>query len=170
MTKAIIQSTNTIGLEMNLESWDARSQLEQLRQRSNEMWDQLLARLPASDTVDQPISFMPEVDLIESAQEYRIYLSIPGLIEDDIMIEVQGRILTIRGERRPPYDSDRRETRLNEWRYGFFERHFELSSAISVTHLRATCDAGVLTVVAKKLSSEPTTDENSSSGDQESQA
>ena len=121
---------------MSLESWDAHWQMEQLRRRSNAMWDELLAKLPASESHDEPIAFMPEVDLIESPNEFRIYLSIPGLIEDDIFIDVNGRFLTICGERRPPYDSDLRNTRLKEWRYGYFERHFELSTAISLAHLR----------------------------------
>ena len=136
---------------MSLESWDAHWQMEQLRRRSNEMWDEMLAKLPASQSHDEPIAFMPEVDLIESPNEFRIYLSIPGLIEDDIVIDVNGRFLTICGERRPPYDPDIRNTRLKEWKYGYFERHFELSTAISLTQLRTTCDAGVLTIVAKKL-------------------
>jgi HSP20 family protein len=136
---------------MNLESWDPDRQLEDFRRRSNSMLDRLLAALGSSPESDEPISFQPEVDLVETSQEYRLYLSIPGIIEDDLVIDIDGRHLTIRGERRPPWDANRREAALQEWRYGFFLRHFELPTTIRVETLRAVYDAGVLTIVVTKI-------------------
>jgi HSP20 family molecular chaperone IbpA len=88
--------------------------------------------------------------MVETVNEFRFYLSIPGLIEDDLLIELEGQFLTIRGERHPPYDAQTRGASIQEWRYGFFERHFELSTLIEVNSLRAAYDAGVLTIVAAK--------------------
>lgn len=73
------------------------------------------------------------------------------MIEDDLLIDIEGRFLTIRGERHPPYDLERRGANLQEWRYGFFERQFELSSLVELESIRAAYDAGVLTIVVTKL-------------------
>jgi HSP20 family protein len=135
---------------MTFEFWNPNDRLDELRRRSDQMWKELLADLPSSQSHDEPIAFYPEVDLVETQQDFRFYLSIPGLVEDDIVIDVQGQYLTIRGERRPPYDASQRGPQMQEWRYGFFERHFELSSAVSVETIRAHYEAGVLTIVAQK--------------------
>ncbi len=136
---------------MNLESWDPDRQLQEFRRRSNSMLDNLLAALGSSPDSEQPIAFQPEVDLVETSHEYRLYVSIPGIIEDDLAIDIDGRYLTIRGERRPPWDANRREAAVQEWRYGFFTRQFELPTAIRLETLRAVYDAGVLTVVVTKI-------------------
>ena len=136
---------------MNFEPIDPFERLAEFRRRSNEKLDELLAELQSSEQIKEPISFQPEVDLVETASEFRFYLSIPGLVEDDIIIKLDGEHLTIRGERRPLYDMERRGPSLREWRYGFFERHFVLPKRIQDSSVRASYDAGVLTIVARKF-------------------
>ena len=137
---------------MSIESWDPFRRLEEFRAESNKMFDSLFADLPASSP-DDSIAFAPEADLVETANEFRFYLSVPGLVEDDILIAVDGQELTIRGERRPSYDAEFRDAKLQEWRYGFFERHFELATLVEIATIRAAYDAGVLTIIVEKLNS-----------------
>ena len=136
---------------MNFDFWDPFQRLEAIRRDSNRLFDELLAEFPEKGPSQEAISFHPEVDLVESSSEFRFYLSVPGMVEDDIMIEIDGRRLTIRGERRPPYDPEHRDPQLTEWRYGVFVRQFELSAPVAVNRVHAVYDAGVLTVVAEKL-------------------
>jgi HSP20 family protein len=136
---------------MSFDYWDPFQRLEEFRRDSSRMFDQLMAHLPDSGGGQEAISFHPEVDLVESSKEFRFYLSIPGMVEDDIMIEIDGRNLTIRGERRPPYDPEQRNPQVTEWRYGVFVRQFELSAPVAVNRVHAVYDAGVLTIVAEKL-------------------
>ena len=146
---------------MSFDSWDPFQRLEEFRQNSSRMLDELLGNLSGSGGNSESggnqeaITFQPEVDLVESSSEFRLYLSIPGMVEDDIMIEIDGRSLTIRGERRPPYDTERRNPQLTEWRYGFFVRQFELSTPVAVDRVRAAYEAGVLTIVAEKILDDP---------------
>lgn len=135
---------------MQLESWDPERQIERVRRRANQMWDEMLASVRASTPGQEPLGFVPEVDLVECPDEYRIYLAVPGLIEDDIVIDLCGGALVIRGERQPPYDPQHRRTQMAEWRYGCFERAIELSTEIAVTGIQARYEAGVLTIVAPK--------------------
>ncbi len=141
---------------MKFEDWDPIQKLAELRARSNQMWDDFLAELPVSERRSGPVSFFPEVDCVETSEEFRFYLSVPGLLEDDFLIDVDGSCLTIRGERRPPYDQELRKQRLQEWRYGYFERHFQLVEPVAIAKLRATYEEGVLTIIAPKKSSDAT--------------
>lgn len=136
---------------MNLEQWDPFDRLSQFRHHSKEMLDEILQAVSEANDSDEAIAFQPDVDLVETTGDFRFYLAIPGLVEDDLVIHVEADSLTIRGERHPPYDVGHRKTQMNEWRYGYFERRFNLPNRVEVTSIRAAYDAGVLTIVAQKL-------------------
>ncbi|MFT5301388.1 MAG: HSP20 family molecular chaperone IbpA [Mariniblastus sp.] len=144
--------------KMSIERKDPFERLEEFHQQSNRIFDDLLAELPSAHEDEPTVAFQPAVDLIETPTEFRFYLSIPGLVEDDIVIEVDGQFLAIRGERLPPYDSERRRTQLQEWRYGYFERRFKLASKVTPSTVRGGYEAGVLTIVVEKnkTNSKPT--------------
>jgi HSP20 family protein len=136
---------------MNLIQWDPGTALQRLRADTDRLWDEYLDKLRRNESDRNPIAFLPDVDFVETGREFRLYLSIPGLIEEDIDLMVDQQILTIRGERQPPYDPSLARSRLREWRYGFFERRIELPHPIQTGALRATYDAGVLTIVVPKV-------------------
>ena len=135
---------------MNLIQWDPWKELEQLRARTDRLWDEFLAKLTGSASDPTRIGFLPDVDLVESGREYRIYLAVPGLIEEDIDLSIGTQILTVRGEREAPYDTTHSRRELGEWRYGFFERSIQFANPINPAGVRATYDAGVLTIVLPK--------------------
>ncbi len=140
---------------MNLESFDPHRRLDEFRRQSNAMLDELLEQLfgPAENT--ERIGFQPEADLVETEDELRFYVSIPGMVEDDLEIALDQGRLTIRGERYPPYDMRKRSTAMQEWRYGFFERQFDLPCMIELTSIRAVYEDGVLSIFAVKNMANP---------------
>lgn len=135
---------------MNLLPWDPWKELERLKTQTDRLWDEFLEKLTQCEPEPERIAFLPDVDLVESPLEYRLYLSVPGLIEEDIDIDVEQHALTIRGERQPPYDLERAGRRIREWRYGFFQRRVRLPIAIRPSAVRASYDMGVLTIVVPK--------------------
>ena len=151
MAMPAIVDFNLLQTEMSIEPIDPFERLKEFTRRSNAALDQLLHDIQDENTDDRPIAFHPEVDLVETSSDYRFYLSIPGMIEDDLLINIDGHHVTIQGERKPPYDTGRRETAVQEWRYGFFQRHFDLPQSISVSSIRAAYDSGVLTIIAEKV-------------------
>ena len=133
---------------MNVVPWDPGEELHQLRSEIDRLWDAFNAKLTCDREGDETVGFLPEVDFVETAHDYRLFVAIPGLVENDIDIEVVGHTLTMRGERHPPYDLQRQHTR--EWRYGFFERSITFTRPLNPEQIRATFDAGVLTLVVPK--------------------
>ena len=82
-------------------------------------------------------------------------LNLPGVVEEDIDLTVVDQSLTIRGERESPYDTNRQPPHAAEERYGFFERKFDLPVEADLSTLRATYDAGVLTITVLKIHRSP---------------
>ncbi len=135
---------------MSLIQWDPWDELEQLRARTDLLWDEFLGRLSLYEPAPEPIAFLPDVDFVETLNEYRLYLSVPGLIEEDIDLLIDENALTVRGQRECPYDETHARARVHEWRYGCFERRVQFPYPIRPADVRANYDAGVLSIVLPK--------------------
>ena len=133
---------------MSIIPWDPWKEMQRLRAETDELWDAFLTKFTEVNAGADAVSFLPEVDLVETAYDFRVYMAVPGLVEDDIHIEATNNTLTVRGERQPPYDLDREHVR--EWRYGYFQRDLTLRKPIEVDGIAATYAAGVLAIVMPK--------------------
>lgn len=137
---------------MTLKRWDPWSDLERLRAETQRLWDDFLEKLSASPAAAERIAYLPEVDLIETGTELRLYVAVPGFVEEDIDLVFADQNVVIRGERQSPYDdAGQVNRRIAEWRYGFFERSIPLPCRIQPQAVRASVDAGVLTVILPKV-------------------
>lgn len=134
---------------MNAQRWNPNDEWQSLQREVNHLWDRFLERV--SSRSRSPVKFIPSADIVESSQNIRVFLSLPGVVEEDIDLTVVDQSLTIRGERESPYDTNRLPPHAAEERYGFFERKFDLPGEADLSTLRATYDAGVLTVTVLKI-------------------
>jgi HSP20 family protein len=134
---------------MDLEPWDPWREFETIRSEVDGILDRFLTKFRQA-AGERPIDFLPAADVIETGGDFRLFLSLPGCVEEDIDISVEGRTLVVRGEREAPYDRDRCRGHRTEWRYGYFERRLDLPAAVDPEGLSATYRWGVLTVVIPK--------------------
>jgi HSP20 family protein len=92
----------------------------------------------------------PPVDLRDTGQQLVLSADVPGMGEDEIMVEATGQSITIRGERKvePPqgYTAHRKERSAIR-----FNRSFSLPCQIDLEMVQASVRNGVLTVTATKL-------------------
>ena len=91
-------------------------------------------------------NFVPAVDVYEDAQKLVLKLEIPGIRKDDLNINVEGRTLTVTGERK--FEAGEKEenfTRI-ERRLGSFTRSFTLPASVSTEDVQATSQDGVLSI------------------------
>lgn len=140
---------------MNIIPWDPWEELARVRQRTEQMWDEFLGSI--NNELSETVAFVPSADVVESPTEYRLFVAVPGFVEEDIAINLENeRTLAIRGERLPHYDENRATHHVKELRYGYFERQFLLSAAVDAETLRASYDAGMLTIVIGKSNSDAT--------------
>ncbi len=100
----------------------------------------------------QPV-LRPAMDVIEEEGRVRVHVDLPGVAPDDVTIEVDGDLLTIRGEiAAPPVDDDAGgRCTYRERRSGAFKRALRLADTLDTANAAATFDNGVLTLELPRL-------------------
>ena len=97
----------------------------------------------------------PPLDMHESAGELIVTVEVPGLKKDDIQVELVGRRLVIRGEKKAPHEQKRTDgSYLSECSYGSFTRAIQLPYDVTDSAVKADLKAGILTVRMQKPVSE----------------
>ena len=101
-------------------------------------------------------NFVPAVDVYEDAEKVVLKLEVPGIRREDLDIRVEGRTLTVKGERN--FEKEEKEENFHriERRYGSFVRSFTLPSTVNTEKVDATSADGVLSIsFAKKPEAQP---------------
>ena len=130
---------------MDLERWDPWSEMDRLHAETDRLLGVFLDKLHKA-LPGELIGFVPAMDIVESASDYHVYVSVPGILEEDIDLTVEHGCLIVRGERDRPYDPERGRALHSEWKYGFFERRLDLPIDVDDKRIVATCESGMLTI------------------------
>ena len=94
---------------------------------------------------------VPEIDLSEDADGFRVTAELPGLDPKDVEVTLADGLLTMKGEKKSESKTDKDNLHITERRYGSFLRSIRLPDTIDENKVKASFDKGVLTVrVAKK--------------------
>ena len=94
--------------------------------------------------------WIPTVDISETEKGYEIRAELPGVSEDDVNVSVTDNLLTVKGEKRQAEESEGKNYRRVERRYGSFQRRFTLPSEIATDDIKAEFGDGVLTLSIPK--------------------
>lgn len=101
----------------------------------------------------------PAIDVHEDDDRYVVTAELAGVRKDDIHLEVEHNVLTIRGEKRVEEEVGRnRQRRWTERAYGAFQRSFTLPTDADADRMEAEFREGVLTVrIPKSEAAKPRT-------------
>jgi HSP20 family molecular chaperone IbpA len=83
--------------------------------------DEVLGAAPARGR-----GFAPPVDVSETPDEYLVTAELPGTKPEDVTVELNDGVLTIRGEKRVERDENKEHARYVERVFGSFVRSFTL--------------------------------------------
>lgn len=92
----------------------------------------------------------PRVDVKEEAERFVIYADLPGVDPQEIEIQMDKGILSIKGERKSESASDAERFSRIERRYGSFHRRFALPDSADPDGIVANGRNGVLEIVIPK--------------------
>jgi HSP20 family protein len=96
------------------------------------------------------------VDISEDDGNYIVTAELPGTKREDVTVELEDDVLTIRGEKRNERDEKKEKRRIVERSYGTFSRSFTLPANADGEKVSAKFDNGVLTVtIAKRPETKP---------------
>jgi HSP20 family protein len=121
--------------------------------RYNDPFDQLFNNVFGAGGRASNGSLMraPETDVVETEREIRVVTEMPGLSRENIEIDVENNVLTLRGEKREERtEGEQGRYHLAERRWGTFTRSFVLPRDVEADAIEASFQDGVLTVTIPK--------------------
>jgi HSP20 family protein len=98
----------------------------------------------------------PAIDVTEDDGHYVVTAELPGTKREDVTVELEGDVLTIRGEKKNEREEKKEKRRFVERSYGTFSRAFTLPSNADSERVNAAFKDGVLTVtIGKRAEAKP---------------
>jgi HSP20 family protein len=98
----------------------------------------------------RPAVFAPAMDVHEADNEYVVTAEVPGVAKNEITVEVEEGMLTVRGEKRSEREEKKERRRWVERSYGAFSRSFRLPADAQADKIDASFKDGVLTIKIPK--------------------
>lgn len=95
-------------------------------------------------------SWVPPVDIQETADTYVFHAELPGLTKENIHITLENNILRISGERKLEKDVKKENFHRIERTYGTFARTFTLPTQVDNERVQAAFENGILRVSVPK--------------------
>ncbi|WP_025736496.1 Hsp20 family protein [Mycobacterium genavense] len=91
--------------------------------------------------------FNPAAEIVKDGDDAVVRLELPGVdVEKDVNVEIDKGYLVIHGEHRDEHAEESDGRILREIRYGSFSQSFQLPTHVTGEAIKASYDAGVLTV------------------------
>ena len=88
--------------------------------------------------------FKVAVDIREDEDAFLVEAEVPGLAAEDVKVDVEKNVLTIRGERKVEKEEDEGKYQRIERRFGSFSRSFTLPETVDADSISADLRDGVL--------------------------
>ena len=120
-------------------------ELDQLTTRLGQVFSSFSGEWPAKANGG---TWLPAVNVEETHDELLLTAEVPGMNREDIDIELENNILTLRGEKAQAREEESSDRRYHVWerRYGNFQRSFTLPRTVRADQISAEYRDGVLTV------------------------
>lgn len=127
----------------NLIPWRDRSEVDRFRGEIDKLFDGFFTGSPFGPPFQRG-NWMPAIDVSEGEKAIVIHAEIPGMNAKDIDISLNGRVLTIKGEKEQEQEDKEKNYLRIERRYGSFSRTFELPADVDANRVKARYKDGVL--------------------------
>jgi len=107
--------------------------------------------LEPAGTKDAAYAWQPVADVVETAEDFRVVLELPGVSREDVSVEARGRFLVVEGRRAFARETEGGVYQVLERSYGPFCRRFALPKGVSRAEIAAVMKDGVLVVLVPKV-------------------
>ena len=94
--------------------------------------------------------FTPSVDIFETENEITLLADMPGVVPDNLSIDLRDNTLTLEGDI-SPVDAEKEEMVYTEYSTGRYYRQFSLSEVIDQAKIDAQLQDGVLRLSLPKV-------------------
>ncbi|MBI1886750.1 MAG: Hsp20/alpha crystallin family protein [Chloroflexi bacterium] len=134
---------------MNHKAADIFAEFERVRERMEQAWKQMLGP-PGSPRFCPPV-LEPPADVYETEDAVIVVLDIAGIGDQEVEISVEGKTISVRGEREAAPGRPGRLYSQMEICYGPFVRELLLPADVDPDGVKATYNDGLLEIVLPKV-------------------
>lgn len=110
-----------------------------------------LRRWPLAWRGEREFEWKPATDISETAKEFVVKAELPEVKKEDISVELDGNMLTLKGERRQEKEEKDKTMHRVERFHGSFVRSFTLPENVDAKGISAEVKDGVLQVHLPKV-------------------
>jgi HSP20 family protein len=120
------------------------SELDRMQNRLRRMFESPFD----TDLFTESVGWSPAVEVSETENELTVTAELPGMSRDDVEIDLENNVLTIRGEKSSETEEEDMERKVHVWerRYGSFHRAFTLPRTVDADGVKAEFRDGILKV------------------------
>lgn len=93
---------------------------------------------------------IPEVNVLENKDEFKIEVAAPGLEKGDFKIDLNNNVLTISSQKEVKSVDEKEKYIRREFSYSSFQRTFSLPDSIDQEKIKATHHDGILNITIPK--------------------
>ena len=98
----------------------------------------------------------PKLDISEGRKDITVKAEIPGIEAKDFDISIDGRLLSIQGEKKQEQKEEEETYYRVESSYGYFNRTIELPAEVDPNKVDASYKKGILKIKLRKMKSSET--------------
>ncbi|MCX6161213.1 MAG: Hsp20/alpha crystallin family protein [Ignavibacteriae bacterium] len=96
-------------------------------------------------------SYSPRTRITEDKDNFYIHMEMPGTPKEDVKINVENNLLSVRGEKKQQTKTEDTNLIMNEIVYGEFTRSFNISKEIKLDAIEAEFKDGILNITLPKI-------------------
>ena len=122
---------------------DLFGDLVDIQQEMNRMFDEFFGERRSGLTAG---AWAPTVDVSENDNAIIVRAELPGMSQDDIELNLQDNVLTLKGEKKQEAKEDKENYHRTECCFGSFSRSFSLPATVKQEDIQATFKNGVLEI------------------------
>ena len=136
-----------------IDRWDPFRNLSTLQEQVNRLFETSYRGRGDNSALT---TWAPAVDIYETENELVLKADLPDVNEQDLDIQIENNMLTIRGERKFDHEVKEDNYLRIERTYGAFSRSFSLPNTVNAEAIKAEYKNGVLRVeLPKRAESKP---------------
>jgi HSP20 family protein len=96
--------------------------------------------------ITEDMGWTPSVEVADTESSIDVTAELPGVSKEDVDVDLENNVLTIRGEKKQQKEEKEKEHYLFERYYGSFQRSFSLPAPVDESSVKAEFRNGVLKI------------------------
>lgn len=133
--------------------WDPFRDLSTLHREIDSLFRRTFGS-PGETESEATLLMSPKLNAFVKDNVYHVEAELPGMDRNDLDVNIEGNILTVRGERKMSKDTKEEDFLVRESQYGSFLRRLTLPEGVDTDKVQAKYDNGILMItmpMTKKL-------------------